>query len=133
MTIACDHGQNFLIPYRITVKCENGKKEEWNVQKVHDWTEKLMDDHPEIANRLKTIPILYHCSVNELYTDLPEGEAFGMAFLEHLQNDMEHIGMEKNEPFCKNKVPREGICIRIDNDPVAECFKLKTFAFLKIE
>lgn len=56
-----------------------------------------------------------------------------MAFLEHLQNDMEHFGMEKKEPFCKNKVLRESICIRIDNDPVAECFKLKTFAFLKIE
>lgn len=26
----CDHGQNFLMPYRITVKHEDGKKEEWN-------------------------------------------------------------------------------------------------------
>ena len=129
----CDHGQNFLMPYRITVKPENGKKEEWNVQQVHDWTVKLMNEHPEIANRLKPIPILYHGTVAELYPDLPEGSEWGMAFLEHLQNDVEHFGMEKNEPFCKNKVPREGVCIRIDDDPVAECFKLKTFAFLKKE
>lgn len=129
----CDHGQNFLMPYRITVKPENGKKEEWNVQQVHDWTVRLMNDHPEIAERLRPIPILYHGPINELYSDLPEGEAFGMAFLEHLANDTQRLGMEKNEPYCKNKVPREGICIRIDNDPVAECFKLKTFAFLKKE
>ncbi len=69
----------------------------------------------------------------DLYHDLPEGSEWGMAFLEHLQNDVEHFGMEKNEPFCKNKMPREGICIRIDDDPIAECFKLKTFAFLKKE
>jgi hypothetical protein len=41
--------------------------------------------------------------------------------------------MELDEPLCNNKVPREGICIRIDDDPIAECFKLKTFAFLKKE
>ena len=38
--------------------------------------------------------------------------------------------MELNEPLCKGKVPREGICIRIMNDPLNECFKLKTLRFL---
>ena len=38
--------------------------------------------------------------------------------------------MEMNEPLCKGKVPREGICIRIMNDPLNECFKLKTLRFL---
>ena len=129
----CDHGKNFLMPYRITVKRENGKKEEWNVQQVHDWTVKLMEAHTEIAERLKPIPILYHGTITDLYPDIPNDANWGMNFLEHLANDAEHFGMEKNEPFCKNKVPREGICIRIDDDPVAECFKLKTFAFLKKE
>ena len=41
--------------------------------------------------------------------------------------------MEKDEPLCKIKVPREGICVRIDNDPVNECFKLKTNAFRQWE
>ena len=129
----CDHGKNFLMPYRITVKLENGTKEEWNVQKIHNWTVRLMNEHPEISDRLKPIPILYHGSIAELYPDIPNDASWGMNFLDHLANDVEHFGMEKNEPFCKNKVPREGICIRIDDDPVAECFKLKTFAFLKKE
>ena len=31
--------------------------------------------------------------------------------------------------MCKNEVPREGICIRIDGDKKRECFKLKTMSF----
>ena len=50
-----------------------------------------------------------------------------------MRNDKERFGMEKDEPLCKNKVPREGICIRIDNDPFNECFKLKCYKFLKKE
>ena len=47
-----------------------------------------------------------------------------------MKADKEHFGMELNEPLCKAyKVPREGIVIRINGDPVAEAFKLKTDAF----
>ena len=46
-----------------------------------------------------------------------------------MKNDKKLLGMELNEPLCKNKVPREGVCVRIDNDPIKECFKLKTDAF----
>ena len=41
--------------------------------------------------------------------------------------------MEELEPLCKNKVPREGICIRIDDDPISECFKLKCDNFFENE
>ena len=38
--------------------------------------------------------------------------------------------MEEYEPLCLyEKVPREGIVIRIDDDPIAEAFKLKTTSF----
>ena len=43
------------------------------------------------------------------------------------------FGMEKEEPLCRNKVPREGICLRIDNDVIEECFKLKCLKFLNRE
>ena len=35
-----------------------------------------------------------------------------------------------NEPLCRNKIPREGIVLRIDHDPIKEAFKLKTLKFL---
>ena len=41
--------------------------------------------------------------------------------------------MEKPEPMCIQKVPREGIVLRIDNDPLREAFKLKTVAFFERE
>ena len=34
--------------------------------------------------------------------------------------------MEEDEPLCKNKVPREGIVVRIDGDKFARAWKLKT-------
>ena len=42
--------------------------------------------------------------------------------------------MEEIEKRCKSsKVPVEGICIRKVNDPIAECFKLKTVRFFERE
>ena len=41
--------------------------------------------------------------------------------------------MELDEPLCNNKVPREGIVLRIDTDEVAAAFKLKTDAFYSKE
>ena len=38
--------------------------------------------------------------------------------------------MEMDEPMCKNKLPREGIVLRINDDPMAEAFKLKCLKFL---
>jgi hypothetical protein len=38
--------------------------------------------------------------------------------------------MEEDEPLCKNKLPREGIVLRINDDPMAEAFKLKCLKFL---
>ena len=38
--------------------------------------------------------------------------------------------MEDYEPLCTGcKVPREGIVIRIDDDPINEAFKIKTTSF----
>ena len=129
----CKRGENFLMPYRITYKFEDGEKSEWNVEEVYGWTLNLIKEHPELAPRIKPITILYHGTLGELYPDIPQDEHWGNTVLSAMANDTEHFGMELDEPLCNNKVPREGICIRIDDDPIAECFKLKTFAFLKKE
>ena len=50
-----------------------------------------------------------------------------------MMNDKEHFGMEELEPMCKNKSYREGIVLRIDDDPFAEAFKLKCKKFLQKE
>lgn len=41
--------------------------------------------------------------------------------------------MEEDEPMCVNKLPREGIVLRINDDPLTEAFKLKCLRFLSKE
>lgn len=129
----CVEGENKLMIYRITTMDESGEKHEWDVQSVQYWTANLMTTHQEIAKYLHPIDILYHGMLKDLYPDIDTECHWHENVLEALKNDTEHFGMEKNEPMCKNKVPREGIVLRIDSDPIAEAFKLKCIKFLSKE
>ena len=77
--------------------------------------------------------ILYHGTLADLYPHVAVDEHWRDHILECLANDSAHFGMEKNEPLCKNKVPREGLVLRIDNDPVPQAFKLKSNLFFERE
>lgn len=125
----CEVGTNKLMPYRITTSLPDGGKYEWNVEEVKDWTEKLIKEHPEIADRIHVIDLLYHGTLADLYPTLSLTEHWNENVLEELRNDKKHFGMEKDEPLCENKVPREGICIRINDDETNENFKLKCQKF----
>lgn len=126
----CEVGTNKFMPYRITTEDENGKKHEWDVSEVKEWTEQLIKKYPDIKERIHVIDILYNGTLKDLYPQFDVTEHWHENVLEALKNDKEHLGMELNEPLCKAyKVPREGIVIRIDGDPVAEAFKLKTDVF----
>jgi hypothetical protein len=129
----CPVGTNKIMPYRITTMQDDGTLFEWEVQEVHDWTVKLMNEHPEIADRIFPIDILYHGTLGNLYPDIDIKTHWNENVLEAIKNDVKHFKMEKNEPLCKNKVPREGIVLRIDNDHMKEAFKLKCLKFLKRE
>ena len=126
----CNPGESFIMPYRITFTDENGDRTEWEVTEVYGWTKKLLEEHPEAASWLKPINILYHGTLGALYPDLSREEHWNQNVLGKLREDTQLLGMELNEPMCKNKVPREGVVIRIDNDIRSEAFKLKTYKFL---
>lgn len=125
----CEVGTNKLMPYRITTSLPDGGKYEWNVEEVKEWTEKLIKEHPEIADRIHVIDLLYHGTLTDLYPTLSLTEHWNENVLEELRNDKKHFGMEKDEPLCENKVVREGLCIRIDDDETNENFKLKCQKF----
>lgn len=125
----CEVGTNKLMPYRITTSLPDGGKYEWNVEEVKEWTEKLIKEHPEIADRIHVIDLLYNGTLADLYPTLSITEHWNENVLEELRNDKKHFGMEKDEPLCENKVPREGLCIRIDDDETNENFKLKCQKF----
>ena len=125
----CERGTNKFMPYRISEELEDGSHYEWNVSEVREWTEHIMETYPQIADRLYPIDILYHGTLGDLYPEVDVHTHWQENVLIAMKNDKKCLGMELNEPLCKNKVPREGVCIRIDNDPINECFKLKTDAF----
>ena len=130
----CEKGKNKLMPYRITTTNDNGTKHEWNVMEVKEWTEKLIVEHPELADKIHVIDLLYHGTLADLYPHLSLTEHWHENVLEEMRNDVIHFGMEKREPLCTNhNVPREGICVRIDNDEINENFKLKCAKFFDRE
>ena len=130
----CEKGKNKLMPYRITTTNDNGTKHEWNVMEVKEWTEKLIAEHPELADKIHVIDLLYHGILADLYPHLSLTEHWHENVLEEMRNDVIHFGMEKRDPLCTNhNVPREGICVRIDNDEINENFKLKCAKFFDRE
>ena len=130
----CQPGENFIMPYRISTMNDEGVRYEWNVQDVYDWTVKLIDRMKEAGDenwkRIYPIDILYHGTLSDLYPDVDLDSHWHENVLEKLKIDKEHFGMEDYEPLCTGcKVPREGIVLRIDDDPIKEAFKLKTTSF----
>ena len=77
--------------------------------------------------------ILYHGPLKDMYDDLDVENHFHENLLERMKNDKEWLLMEKNEPMCKNKVPREGVVIRIDDDICPRAWKLKSKAHYNLE
>ena len=129
----CKEGQNYLMIYRVKYHDEHCTKE-YDVEEVKNFTLELYDEieknsGSEVASKIRPINILYHGTLQELYPDIPTETHWHENVLARLKTE-EKFGMEKNEPMCKNKVPREGIVVRIDGDPVAEAFKLKCLKFL---
>lgn len=130
----CKPGENFFMPYRITTTNEDGSKHEWEVKEVYDWTVKLISEHPELKDRIQPITILYEGTLSDLYPEISIQNHWHENVLEAMKNDKKHFHMEEIEKRCKSsKVPVEGVCIRLTNDPIAECFKLKSNAFFARE
>jgi len=128
----CKTGTNKLMLYRITEETENGIRE-WEVKEVMDWTLDLIYKNEDIAPRLMPIKILYTGTLSDLYPEIEKDENWQKNVLEAMKADTKTFGMEKNEPLCKCKVPREGIVVRINGDVCKEAFKLKCLKFLKQE
>lgn len=123
----CEPGQSKLMIYRIVTHHDN-KKYEWNIMDVLGWTLQVIRSHPELDKVLYPIPVLYHGPFKDLYPDIPTDQYWHENVLARLKED-KNFYMEMDEPLCKNKVPREGIVIRKDDDVLAEAFKLKTMKF----
>lgn len=116
----CESGDSKLMVYRLTI---DGKEQEIpEVIKFGQYLKSLLGD--EIIE----FPLLYEGSLHELYPDVDVQNHFQENVLELLKNEKKFY-MEENCPYCHNKVPFEGVVVRLADDPVAEAWKLKTNKF----
>ena len=121
----CEPGCWKFMPYRITETDEFGNKTEWDIDKVDEWTRNLVAEHPELADKTMFLNIVYYGRLGDLYPDLDPTNHWHSNLLARMKTDTKRFKMEMNEPMCKNKVPREGIVVRIVGDPLARAWKLK--------
>ena len=114
------HEKHFKVRiYRVTYTNIDGDIFEYTPHQVQQW-----------CNQVGLIPVeeCYYGRAKDLYQDITEN--WNENFLNRLSNDP-NFYMEQNSPHCVNKVPHEGLVIRIDGLNTA--LKLKCFRFLSKE
>lgn len=116
-------GKNFkVLVYRITSTNIDGKVHEFSAREVQTWCK---------DRGLLCAVEYYYGYAKDLYPDISQDEHWNENFLQRLAND-KNFNMEQNSPECNNKVPHEGLVIKIENMK-SEAFKLKCFKFLGLE
>ena len=116
-------GKHFkVLVYRITLTNVDGQVHEFSAHEVQTWCKQ--------RNLLCAIEYYYGYAFG-LYPELEVDGGWSENFLQMLAND-KSFNMEQNSPECINKVPHEGLVIKIENMK-SEAFKLKCFKFLGIE
>lgn len=138
----CKPGQWKFMPYRITGTNKHGNKYEYEILKVMTWVDEILEKYGneiaygnyKIKDVLMRMDLLYYGKLKDMYPGLdPNNENFYKILLEKMKNDKDRLGMELDEPMCKNKVPREGIVVRIVEDIYPRAWKLKTLRHYGIE
>lgn len=117
------HEKHFKVRiYRVTSTNVDGKVFEYTPRQVQQWCAQV---------GLTPVEECYYGRARDLYPDLDPNTHWSENFIERLSND-ERFYMEKDSPHCRNKVPHEGLVIKIENG-LSQAFKLKCFRFLNKE
>lgn len=111
-----------VLIYRVTITNVDGNVHEFSAREVQQWCKN---------NGLVEVNQYYYGYASQLYPHLDPQEHWNENFLQLLANDKDFY-MECDSPTCDNKVPHEGVVIKVENMK-SEAFKLKCFKFLDKE
>lgn len=78
---------------------------------------------------LTPVPHEYYGKAVDLFPEIGDDDVWGETFLEKMKEKY----LEKQSPLNGNKLPEEGVVLRIDRLHTSEAYKLKSFAFLQKE
>ena len=110
-----------IMVYRIELVNPDGIRHEFSPREVQQWC---------MENGIEPVRELYYGQAKNLYPDLQYNDEWYANFISRIAVD-KRFGMEELEPMCNNKVPREGIVIKVDNmHPNA--YKVKCDKFYEI-
>ena len=119
---SCEPSQYKMVVYRITYTKLDGSVIEFSWQQIKDYCKKY---------ELETVKELYFGKLSDFLISYMVDEADNMEkFFETLQKN---FNMEKIDQYCRNKVPAEGMVVRIDGKHIYSAFKLKSKKFLAHE
>lgn len=117
------YGENFGIQvYRVTYTNPDGRVYEFSARQVQQWCTK---------EGLKPVEEYYYGYAKDLYPELSLTEHWNENFIQKLASD-KNFFMECESPTCNNKVPHEGVVIKIENS-LSEAYKLECIKFLEGE
>lgn len=114
-------GTNFgIYIYRITYTNFDGKVYEFSAKQVQEFCKK---------NGLNPVQQLFYGYASELSDERMTSENWQNKFLETTKEKYN----DKDCKMCVNKVPEEGVVIRIDNNLEFEAYKQKSYRFYEYE
>lgn len=114
----CRSGEHKFLTYRMTSTNEDGFVLEWSPIQIKEFCDS--------RGMLFTDYLIYYGEARHFVPNLKESEDFGEQFLQHCIDKF----TEKDCQFCVNKVPEEGIVVRIDSGEEYKAFKLKSQRFI---
>ncbi len=110
-----------FVVYRITYTKPNGEVIEFCDEQINLYCKKY---------NLERVKVLYKGKLSNFWDTYCESEHWQENFLNQLQASW---SMEKDCPYCNNKVPFEGLVVRIDGKETYSAYKLKAKKFLAHE
>lgn len=103
--------------YRLTFTDRNGDVIESDWQMLNDFC---------FSRGISVVPTYFYGKAADLFDLDPEDPAWNTKFLENLKETY----LDKPCELCKNKVIREGICLRVENTVHKNAWKFKSPLFL---
>lgn len=113
----CRPGEHDFYAYRITTTTPQGNVVEWSAKQVQQYCK---------LKGLKVVPELYYGLAKDLF-DIDSSLSLSEWQDQFLVN-LKQKYLEKDDPLCKNKVPDEGIVLRVE-DIDLQVYKLKSEKF----
>lgn len=116
-----------LYVYRATITSDKGDVYEMSVAQLKRYCEKY---------DIKVVPELFYGTPIEFLSETFDIPTYDIDLRDYHSDFLEClIGkyLEKDCSMCHNKVPDEGICVRVDKPFEIEVYKLKSFRFFEYE